>query len=72
QIGGMMKKPDNIPVPVWLYYVNISDIDQAAARITAEGGQVLNGPMEVPSGGWIVQGQDPQGAMFAVVGKKAA
>ncbi|HEY2357334.1 MAG TPA: VOC family protein [Phenylobacterium sp.] len=72
QIGGMMKKPDNVPVPAWLYYVNVGDIDQAAAKIKAEGGQVLNGPMEVPSGGWIVQGQDPQGAMFAVVGKKTA
>jgi predicted enzyme related to lactoylglutathione lyase len=29
------------------------------------------GPMEVPGGDWIVQGLDPQGAMFAVVGKKA-
>ena len=70
QIGGMMKKPDNVPVPAWLYYVNVGDIDQAAAKIKADGGQVLNGPMQVPSGGWIVQGQDPQGAMFAVVGTR--
>jgi predicted enzyme related to lactoylglutathione lyase len=32
----------------------------------------MNGPMEVPGGGWIIQGQDPQGAMFALVGTKAA
>jgi predicted enzyme related to lactoylglutathione lyase len=30
------------------------------------------GPMEVPGGDWVIQGQDPQGAMFAVVGSKAA
>ena len=72
QVGGMMKKPDNMPAPAWLYYVNVGDIDQAAARISAGGGQVMNGPMEVPGGGWIVQAGDPQGAMFAVVGKKAA
>jgi predicted enzyme related to lactoylglutathione lyase len=30
----------------------------------------LVGPHEVPGGGWIVQGIDPQGAMFAVVGPK--
>lgn len=72
RIGGMMTKPDNIPVPAWLYYVNVGDIDETAAKITAGGGQVMNGPMEVPGGGWIVQASDPQGAMFAVVGKKAA
>jgi predicted enzyme related to lactoylglutathione lyase len=71
QIGGMMKKPDQMQVPAWLYYVNVGDIDQAAARITAGGGQVTNGPMEVPGGGWIVQASDPQGAMFAVAGKRA-
>jgi len=32
----------------------------------------MNGPMEVPGGGWIVQASDPQGAMFAVIGKKGA
>ncbi|RAK58643.1 VOC family protein [Phenylobacterium hankyongense] len=72
QGGGMMAKPANMPVPAWLYYFQVGDIDQAAQRITAAGGQVLNGPMEVPNGEWIAQGQDPQGAMFAVVGKKAA
>ena len=31
------------------------------------GAQVLNGPMEVPGGAWIVQARDPQGAAFAMV-----
>jgi predicted enzyme related to lactoylglutathione lyase len=34
------------------------------------GGQILNGPMQVPGGDWIIQGKDPQGAMFALVGQK--
>lgn len=38
----------------------------------AAGGQVLNGPTEAPGGDWITPAQDPQGAMFALVGKKAA
>jgi predicted enzyme related to lactoylglutathione lyase len=29
---------------------------------------VLNGPMQVPGGSWIVQCADPQGAAFALVG----
>ncbi len=43
-----------------------------AAKVKATGGQVLMGPRDVPNGHRIVQGTDPQGAMFAVVGKKTA
>jgi predicted enzyme related to lactoylglutathione lyase len=71
-IGGMFTKPPMVPVPFWLYYFNVSDIDAAAARVTASGGQILNGPMEVPGGSWIVQGRDPQGAMFALVGARGS
>ncbi|MEK1874013.1 MAG: VOC family protein, partial [Rhizobium altiplani] len=31
------------------------------------GGTVLNGPMEVPGGSWIIQAADPQGAFFCLV-----
>ena len=72
QIGGMMKKPPQVPHPAWLYYFRVGDIDAAAGKVKADGGQVLMGPMQVPNGEWIVQGADPQGAMFAVVAKKAA
>jgi uncharacterized protein len=66
-IGGMMTKPPQIPSPMWLFYFNVEAIDAASARIGENGGQVLNGPMQVPGGSWIVQGMDPQGAMFALV-----
>jgi uncharacterized protein len=69
-IGGMFNKPPAVPVPFWLYYVNVGDIDAAAERVKAGGGKILNGPMEVPGGDWIIQGSDPQGAMFALVGKR--
>ena len=67
-IGGKMTKKPQAPMPHWLYYFNVEGVDAAAARVTANGGQVLNGPMEVPGGQWIVQCLDPQGAMFAMVG----
>jgi uncharacterized protein len=72
QVGGMMKKPAQVPHPGWLYYFRVADIDKAAETVKADGGQVMMGPMQVPNGEWIVQGVDPQGAMFAVVAKKAA
>ena len=71
-VGGMMNKMDAVPMPFWLYYFCVENIDAAAARVTGAGGQVLNGPHEVPGGSWIVQGMDPQGAMFALVGPKVA
>jgi predicted enzyme related to lactoylglutathione lyase len=69
-IGGMVTKPPTMPAPFWLYYFNISDIDAAAQRVKAGGGQILDGPLEVPGGSWIVQCTDPQGAIFALEGKR--
>lgn len=69
-IGGMMNKPEGIPAPVWLFYFNVPEADAAIARVTAHGGRVLNGPMQVPGGSWIAQCLDPQGAAFAVVACK--
>lgn len=66
-IGGMMTRPPELPQACWLYYVNVPAIDAAGERILAAGGQVVSGPMEVPGGSWIVQGRDPQGAVFALV-----
>ncbi|WFP73287.1 VOC family protein [Mesorhizobium sp. WSM4906] len=65
--GGMMNKPSQIPVPVWLFYFNVDAIDAAAKRVTDNGGKVMMGPMEVPSAQWVVQCQDPQGAHFALL-----
>jgi predicted enzyme related to lactoylglutathione lyase len=67
-LGGMMKKPDEVPVSMWSYYFRVPDIDAAAKSITGNGGQVLNGPMEVPGDEYVINGLDPQGAMFSVVG----
>lgn len=66
-IGGMMTKPPAMPVAAWVYYVSVEAIDAAADRVRAGGGQVINGPMEVPGGDWIVNCTDPQGAHFSLV-----
>lgn len=66
QLGGMMDKPENIPVSAWGFYVTVDGIDSAVSRIETQGGKVLMGPHEVPGGSWIVQAVDPQGAPFAL------
>jgi predicted enzyme related to lactoylglutathione lyase len=58
------------PAPHWLFYITVADIDAATARLTTGGGTVLQGPMEVPGGSWIVQARDPQGADFALTGPR--
>ena len=68
-IGGMMTSPD-MPHPMWLYYLNVPDIDAALAAAQAHGGTLLFGPGEIPGGQYIVQATDPQGAMFAMVGPR--
>jgi uncharacterized protein len=70
-IGGMMNKPAQMPAPAWTFYFNVDDIDAAIERTKAGGGQIINGPMQVPGGSWIAQAIDPQGAMFALAGKRA-
>lgn len=73
-IGGMMNQPKNMAgmPPVWGIYFLVSDIHAAADRVTANGGTILNGPMEVPGGDMIVNAQDPQGAAFSLHAKKKA
>ncbi|MDB5572807.1 MAG: hypothetical protein JWN93_3990 [Hyphomicrobiales bacterium] len=68
--GGVMTKTAEMPAPAWIYYFNADEIDDAAGRVTANGGTILNGPHEVPGGMWIVQCLDPQGALFALVGPR--
>jgi len=66
-IGAMMTKPAMVPVPFWGYYFNVPSIDAGTEKIKAGGGKILNGPMEVPGGQWVVQAMDPQGAPFNLV-----
>jgi predicted enzyme related to lactoylglutathione lyase len=71
-IGGMMKKPAemaNVP-PYWTIYFRVPDINAAVDRIKSNGGKIVNGPIEVPGGDWVVNAIDPQGAGFALHAKK--
>lgn len=67
-LGGMMTKPAHMQRPAWLPYINVPDIESAAARVREAGGNVVMGPHDVPDGSRIIMGTDPEGAMFALVG----
>jgi uncharacterized protein len=70
QSGGMMRKMEQEPAPHWVYYITVDAIDAAQERVKSAGGQVVHGPVQVPGGSWIINGIDPQGAMFALVAPK--
>jgi len=72
-LGGMMNKPPEMAQvpPHWGLYFRVPDVNAGADRVKANGGQVLNGPMEVPGGDWIVNCMDPQGAAFSLHHKKS-
>ena len=70
-IGAIMRKPPQIPVSLWTYYLGVDDIDRAASAVTAGGGQIMHGPMEIPGGEFSLNGLDPEGAPFGLVGPRS-
>jgi predicted enzyme related to lactoylglutathione lyase len=72
-MGGIFRKPAEMPgPPAWLHYARVADINAAVEAVKQQGGQVLNGPMEVPGGDWVAQILDPQGGATAVHQVKSA
>jgi predicted enzyme related to lactoylglutathione lyase len=71
--GGIYNKPPHMQgPPMWLPYIRVADSKKAATTVKQIGGQIVNGPMEVPGGDWIAMGVDPQGGSFAVHSVKPA
>jgi uncharacterized protein len=69
-VGAIMRKPPQMPVSLWTYYIGVDDIDRAVAAINDRGGRIFNGPMEIPGGEFALNGVDPQGASFGLVGPR--
>lgn len=71
-IGGMMSAGPAGSPPMWRFYFRVAGLAEAVKKTTAAGGQVVHGPQEVPGDDEIIVGVDPQGAMFALVSRRAA
>lgn len=69
-IGGVMAKVAEMPVSAWTHYFRVADIDAAAAGVKANGGTIIMGPVPVAGSDFALTAIDPQGAHFALVGKK--
>jgi predicted enzyme related to lactoylglutathione lyase len=65
--GGLLQKPDEIPVSSWLIYYHVADLDQSLADVSRLGGQPLHEIITVPTVGRISWAMDPAGAVFALL-----
>jgi uncharacterized protein len=70
-LGAIFGQRGFIGSAFWLYYFVVADIDQAAERVAEGGGKVLEGPTEIPGESWAAHCTDPQGGMFALMGKRS-
>ncbi|MDE8651969.1 VOC family protein [Novosphingobium album (ex Liu et al. 2023)] len=70
RFGAIMPRQNEEQPAVWLFYFGVPSIAEAQRAVEANGGKVLMGPMEVPTGDWIIVCLDPQGAGFGLVGAK--
>ncbi len=70
RLGAMMTRPVDGPSPSWNFYFGVGDIDAANKAASERGAAIHYGPAEVPGGSFIIVGQDPQGAMFGLVGPR--
>lgn len=68
--SGMMNRPSELPRPFWTFCIQVDGAGSAAGRAVAAGGKVLMGPQQTPTGEWIVQGLDSQGALFCLLSLK--
>lgn len=67
-IGGLMTVPEGAPMkPGWFAYIGVDDVDATAEKVTALGGSVHIGPMDIPGIGRFAFVADPQGMSFYIM-----
>lgn len=69
-LGGVMQLPEEAKKmgapPHWMAHVTVDNIDASVARVKELGGQVYNGPTEIPTVGRFAVIADPQGATISL------
>ncbi len=69
-IGGAIEKRATEPLSYWLFYFNVDDLDAAIERVEVGGGTASRKDEELSSGLSVARCTDPQGAVFALQGKR--
>ncbi|MDA4848448.1 VOC family protein [Hoeflea poritis] len=63
--AGFAETPEGVPSG-WIAYVEVPDVDAAAARAETSGGTIVRQPFEVPGVGRNALLRDPLGALFGI------
>jgi predicted enzyme related to lactoylglutathione lyase len=64
-IGGIVETQE-IPVPHWMPYCAVPDVDATAARCATLGGKIYMPPSDIPETGRFAVVADPQGGCFSI------
>jgi predicted enzyme related to lactoylglutathione lyase len=69
QVGGMMTLPKDAADagmrPCWTSYIEVDDVDGAAAKVRSLGGKIYATPTDIPNVGRFAVVADPQGRRWA-------
>jgi uncharacterized protein len=65
---GAVFNPGHGQQPQWRFYIRVPSIGAAQRTAEQKGATIHMGPIEVPTGDYVIVGSDPQGAQFALVG----
>ena len=63
-VAGLMKLPEPGPRPGWYGYIGVDDVDAAAQKLEAAGGQIHMPPTTLDGVGRMAMVSDPQGVSF--------
>lgn len=62
---GPEQREKGIP-PNWMPYIEASNVDDTARKVTSLGGNIVHGPEDIPGTGRFAVVKDPQGAVFGI------
>jgi uncharacterized protein len=66
-IAGLMTLPEGAgPMPAWIGYIHVPNVDASVAQVVAAGGTLHRGPTDVPGMLRFAVMIDPQGAPFVL------
>jgi uncharacterized protein len=65
--GGFYKQGGPLPATGTVNTIGVENLDEALAKLVANGGQVVVPKGEIPGVGWLAYGKDPEGTVFGMM-----
>ena len=70
--GAVMSSKTTGAAARWTWYVHVPDIDGAVAAAKRKGGALVQGPDQIPGGGYSAKVTDTEGHAFGIVGPRVS